>query len=225
MADRQSLRPGRSRSSATANAAKVALRDQLLTARHRRGLLEVGAAAPGHRRARAGDPGGTPGGHRGGVRLGRRRARHRPPCSTAWSRPGKRVIAAGACCRASTSTGRCTTGRRRWRPPARAARAGRSAARASRRSRPPTWCWCPGLAVSPTGLRLGQGGGCYDRALGRVPVGTPVWVLLYDDEVGLDVPAEPHDRSVTGCRHPRGLTLARWLSEGRRPRHDTDRVS
>ena len=28
----------------TANAAKIALRDQLLTARHRRGLLEVGAA-------------------------------------------------------------------------------------------------------------------------------------------------------------------------------------
>ena len=43
-------------------------------------------------------------------------------------------------------------------------------------------------------MRLGQGGGCYDRALGRVPVGTFVCVLLYDDEVGLDVPAEPHDR-------------------------------
>jgi 5-formyltetrahydrofolate cyclo-ligase len=64
----------------------------------------------------------------------------------------------------------------------------------------------PGLAVSPTGLRMGQGGGCYDRALARVPVGTPVWVLLYDDEVGLDVPAEPHDRSVTGVVSPRGLT-------------------
>jgi len=64
----------------------------------------------------------------------------------------------------------------------------------------------PGLAVSPTGLRMGQGGGCYDRALGRVPVSTPVWVLLYDDEVGLDVPAEPHDRSVTGVVSPSGLT-------------------
>ena len=64
----------------------------------------------------------------------------------------------------------------------------------------------PGLAVSTTGLRMGQGGGCYDRALGRVPVGTPVWVLLYDAEVGLDVPAEPHDRSVNGVVSPSGLT-------------------
>jgi 5-formyltetrahydrofolate cyclo-ligase len=30
-------------------------------------------------------------------------------------------------------------------------------------------------------------------------------VLLYDDEVGLDVPAEPHDRSVTGVVSPSGL--------------------
>jgi 5-formyltetrahydrofolate cyclo-ligase len=54
----------------------------------------------------------------------------------------------------------------------------------------------PGLAVSPTGDRLGRGGGSYDRALGRVPAGTPVAVLLYDDEVGLDVPTDPHDVPV-----------------------------
>jgi 5-formyltetrahydrofolate cyclo-ligase len=64
----------------------------------------------------------------------------------------------------------------------------------------------PGLAVSPTGDRMGRGGGCYDRALSRVPVGTPVWVLLYDDEVGLEVPVEPHDRRVTGAVSPSGLT-------------------
>jgi 5-formyltetrahydrofolate cyclo-ligase len=52
---------------------------------------------------------------------------------------------------------------------------------------------------------MGRGGGCYDRALGRVPIGTPVWVLLYDDEVGLDVPVEPHDRPVTGAVSPSGL--------------------
>ena len=44
--------------------------------------------------------------------------------------------------------------------------------------RPPTWCWCPGLAVGPDGLRLGRGGGSYDRALARVPVGTFTCVLL-----------------------------------------------
>lgn len=54
----------------------------------------------------------------------------------------------------------------------------------------------PGTGVSPVGVRLGQGGGCYDRALPRVTPGTPVAVVLYDDEVGLDVPAEPHDVRV-----------------------------
>jgi 5-formyltetrahydrofolate cyclo-ligase len=64
----------------------------------------------------------------------------------------------------------------------------------------------PGLAVSTTGDRLGQGGGSYDRALGRVPVGTPVVILLYDDEVGLDVPVDPHDLPVTAAATP-----TRWL--------------
>jgi 5-formyltetrahydrofolate cyclo-ligase len=65
----------------------------------------------------------------------------------------------------------------------------------------------PGLAVSPSGDRMGRGGGCYDRALARVPAGTSVWVLLYDDELGHDVPVEPHDRPVTGAVTPSGLHL------------------
>jgi 5-formyltetrahydrofolate cyclo-ligase len=64
----------------------------------------------------------------------------------------------------------------------------------------------PGLAVSPTGMRLGRGGGSYDRALGRVPVGTFTCALLFDDEVGIRVPAEPHDRPVRAVATPSGVT-------------------
>ena len=67
----------------------------------------------------------------------------------------------------------------------------------------------PGLAADRTGLRLGRGGGSYDRALARVPVGTPVLVLLYDDEVLDAVPAGPHDRRVSGAATPTGVA---WFS-------------
>jgi 5-formyltetrahydrofolate cyclo-ligase len=62
----------------------------------------------------------------------------------------------------------------------------------------------PGLAVDAAGHRLGQGGGCYDRALARVPTGTFTCVLLHDGEVGREVPVEPHDRAVTAAVTPSG---------------------
>lgn len=65
---------------------------------------------------------------------------------------------------------------------------------------------CPGLAVDRTGRRLGRGGGSYDRALSRVPVGTFVCTLLYDGELLDRVPAEPHDRTVTAVVTPSGIT-------------------
>jgi 5-formyltetrahydrofolate cyclo-ligase len=64
----------------------------------------------------------------------------------------------------------------------------------------------PGLGVSPAGERLGQGGGCYDRVLPRVPAGTPVAVVLFDDEVGVAVPAEPHDVRVGFALTAGGVT-------------------
>ena len=67
----------------------------------------------------------------------------------------------------------------------------------------------PGLAVSPEGVRLGRGGGSYDRALARVPTGTFTCVLLHDGEVGRDVPVAAHDRAVAAAATPSGITRFR----------------
>ena len=66
----------------------------------------------------------------------------------------------------------------------------------------------PGLAVDRRGRRLGRGGGSYDRALGRVPVGTFVCTLLYDEEVVERVPTDVHDRPVVAAATPAGLIWA-----------------
>ncbi|NUS52084.1 MAG: 5-formyltetrahydrofolate cyclo-ligase [Nocardioidaceae bacterium] len=64
----------------------------------------------------------------------------------------------------------------------------------------------PGLGVDRSGNRIGKGAGCYDRALGRVPVGTFVCTLLYDGELLDEVPTGPHDRPVTAVVTPSGVT-------------------
>lgn len=57
----------------------------------------------------------------------------------------------------------------------------------------------PALSVDDEGRRLGQGAGCYDRALQHVPEGTPVLAVVFDDErLGDSLPEEPHDRRVDG---------------------------
>jgi 5-formyltetrahydrofolate cyclo-ligase len=189
----------------SANAAKLALRDQLLTARNRRGLLDVGEAAralaehvlaaPEVRRAATvtayvsvGTEPGTTGLLDALVGLGKRVvlpvvlpdldldwAVYQGPTSLAPARMGLLEPVGPRLGRDSVGTADLML--------------------------------VPGLAVSRSGDRMGRGGGCYDRALARVPVGTPVWVLLYDEELGLDVPVEPHDRPVTGAVTPTGLHL------------------
>jgi 5-formyltetrahydrofolate cyclo-ligase len=64
---------------------------------------------------------------------------------------------------------------------------------------------CPALAVDRSGVRLGRGGGSYDRALRRLPTGTPTWAAVHDGEI-LDVlPADPHDRPVQAALTPTRL--------------------
>jgi 5-formyltetrahydrofolate cyclo-ligase len=69
----------------------------------------------------------------------------------------------------------------------------------------------PALAVDVSGIRLGRGGGSYDRALARVSGQVPTIGLLYDVELVPSVPAEPHDAAVRAVARPsHGIT---WLPD------------
>jgi 5-formyltetrahydrofolate cyclo-ligase len=60
----------------------------------------------------------------------------------------------------------------------------------------------PALAVDRGGVRLGRGGGSYDRALARVGPGIPTIALLYDGELLDKVPADDHDQRVRLVARP-----------------------
>lgn len=62
----------------------------------------------------------------------------------------------------------------------------------------------PAVAVDRTGLRLGRGGGSYDRALARVGPAILTVALLYDGELVSRLPAEPHDQRVRAAVTPSG---------------------
>lgn len=66
----------------------------------------------------------------------------------------------------------------------------------------------PGLAVDARGMRLGRGGGSYDRVLARLARAgkdPALVVLLYADEVVARVPEEPHDHPVHAVVTPDGV--------------------
>jgi 5-formyltetrahydrofolate cyclo-ligase len=62
----------------------------------------------------------------------------------------------------------------------------------------------PALAVDRTGVRLGRGGGYYDRALGHARAGAVIVAVVFDDELVDEVPAEPHDHRVHAVVTPSG---------------------
>lgn len=66
---------------------------------------------------------------------------------------------------------------------------------------PDVWV-VPALAVARDGVRLGRGGGAYDRVL---PAGPPVVALLHAGELLERLPREPHDRPVTHAALPDGI--------------------
>ncbi|WP_084464376.1 5-formyltetrahydrofolate cyclo-ligase [Microtetraspora fusca] len=64
----------------------------------------------------------------------------------------------------------------------------------------------PALAVDPsTGIRLGRGGGSYDRALARVGPNVPTVALLHEGELIEGIPAESHDQRVMFGALPTGI--------------------
>jgi 5-formyltetrahydrofolate cyclo-ligase len=62
----------------------------------------------------------------------------------------------------------------------------------------------PALAVARDGIRLGRGGGYYDRALQHARPDAVVVALVFDDEFVDELPTEPHDRPVTAVVTPSG---------------------
>ncbi len=66
----------------------------------------------------------------------------------------------------------------------------------------------PGLAVDARGMRLGRGGGSYDRVLARLEAAgarPALVVLLHDSEVVAHVPEETHDKAVDAVVTPTGV--------------------
>ncbi|MCW2529272.1 MAG: 5-formyltetrahydrofolate cyclo-ligase [Pseudonocardiales bacterium] len=62
----------------------------------------------------------------------------------------------------------------------------------------------PALAIDITGMRIGRGGGSYDRVIPRVSAGVPVVAVLHRGEIFERIPAESWDCRVTAAVSPDG---------------------
>ncbi len=54
----------------------------------------------------------------------------------------------------------------------------------------------PGLAFTRDGLRLGRGGGFYDRFLARLPTSAMKLGVCFDLQIVSELPTEPHDQHL-----------------------------
>lgn len=54
----------------------------------------------------------------------------------------------------------------------------------------------PAFAVSPRGMRLGKGGGFYDRLLANLDLNIKKIAIVFDSEVIDEIPSETHDEKV-----------------------------
>lgn len=70
-----------------------------------------------------------------------------------------------------------------------------------------TVAFVPGLAVDVSGTRLGQGGGCYDKALPRIRSGAPAVCVLHPEEDRTEppLPREEHDVVVDAVLTANGV--------------------
>jgi 5-formyltetrahydrofolate cyclo-ligase len=62
----------------------------------------------------------------------------------------------------------------------------------------------PALALDRRGVRLGRGGGYYDRALPHARADAVLVAVVFDDELVEELPAEPHDRRIGAVVTPTG---------------------
>lgn len=65
------------------------------------------------------------------------------------------------------------------------------------------WVLVPALAVDRKGVRLGRGGGYYDRSLALCGPGVRLVAVVRDEEVVDELPSEPHDIRMTHVLTPK----------------------
>jgi 5-formyltetrahydrofolate cyclo-ligase len=73
----------------------------------------------------------------------------------------------------------------------------------------------PAVAVDRCGVRLGRGGGFYDRSLPMCEVGTRLVAVVRDCEILDELPSDPHDVVMTHALTPGGGLIR--LGAGRSP--------